>query len=248
MIMKCLSLSLVVLCLFTAGALAQPATPQPGAAPAADAKTVQDRASYGIGMNIGRNLANEGLEVNFALVVEGIRDALQGAKPKFTEQELQAAFETFGRSVEAKRQQQTQAAGAKNKRDGLAFLAANKIKPGVKTLTSGLQYKVLQTAQGAQPKATDTVRVHYEGTLIDGTVFDSSIRRGQPAVFRVNGVIPGWTEALQRMHVGEKWRLVIPAELAYREAGAGRAIGPHAVLVFEVELLGIETGGADVRP
>ena len=128
----------------------------------------------------------------------------------------------------------------RNKREGQLFLAANGKKPGVKTLASGLQYQVVKAGQGASPKAADTVRVNYEGTLLDGKVFDSSARTGQPATFRVDGVIPGWTEALQLMHVGEKWRIFVPSELAYGANGAGGVIGPHSVLIFNVELLGID--------
>ncbi len=149
-------------------------------------------------------------------LILGLKDALQGVKPRYAENQLHAAFQVFNRDVQAKREQRNPAAGDKNKRDGLAFLAANGKKAGVKTLASGLQYQVVKAGQGASPKATDTVRVHYEGTLLDGKVFDSSVRAGQPATFRVDGVIPGWTEALQLMQVGDKWRIFVPVGIGLR--------------------------------
>lgn len=215
-------------------------SPAPQAAPPMDASSAADIASYGIGLQIANNFKADGVEVNVEQLILGLKDALQGAKPRYSEEQLQAAFQTFGRNVQAKRDQRSFAAGEKNKSEGQAFLAANGKKAGVKTLASGLQYQVLKAAQGASPKATDTVRVHYEGTLLDGKVFDSSIRSGRPATFPVNGVIPGWTEALQLMHIGEKWRIFVPSNLAYGAKGAGNVIGPHAVLIFDVELLGIE--------
>ena len=214
--------------------------PAPKAAPPLDPKSAADVASYGIGLQIANNFKAEGVEINVEQLILGLKDAMQGVKPRYAENQLQAAFQTFGRNVQAKRDQQNLASGDKNKREGQAFLASNGKKPGVKTLASGLQYQVVKAAQGASPKAADTVRVHYEGTLLDGKVFDSSLRSGQPATFPVNGVIPGWTEALQLMHVGEKWRIFVPSNLAYGAKGAGNAIGPHAVLIFDVELLGIE--------
>jgi len=214
--------------------------PAPKAAPPLDPKSAADIASYGIGLQIANNFKAEGVEINVEQLILGLKDALQGVKPRYAENQLQAAFQTFGRNAQAKRDQQNLAAGEKNKSEGRAFLASNGKKPGVKTLASGLQYQVVKAAQGASPKAADTVRVHYEGTLLDGKVFDSSLRSGQPATFPVNGVIPGWTEALQLMHVGEKWRIFVPSNLAYGAKGAGNAIGPHAVLIFDVELLGIE--------
>lgn len=214
--------------------------PAPQAAPTMDAKSAADIASYGIGLQIANNFKSDGVEINVDQLMLGLKDAMQGVKPRYADSQLQAAFQAFGRAVQAKRDQRSSAAGEKNKREGEAFLAANGKKPGIKTLASGLQYQVIKAGQGASPKATDTVRVHYEGTLLDGKVFDSSLRSGQPATFQVNGVIPGWTESLQLMHVGEKWRIYVPSELAYGANGAGGVIGPHAVLIFDVELLGIE--------
>jgi FKBP-type peptidyl-prolyl cis-trans isomerase FklB len=220
--------------------LACSAQEPPAATPASD-KT-SDIVSYGIGMQIGGRLKADGAEVNLELLVAGLRDALAGGESRYTDAQLDAAFAAYSREMQAREQARAMTLGADALKAGKAFLAANAAKPGVTTLPSGLQYTVLRPGQGASPKATDTVRVHYEGTLIDGKVFDSSVQRGEPATFPVNRVIPGWTEALQKMKVGDKWQLVIPAELAYGERGAGQDIPPNSVLVFEVELLGIVNG------
>lgn len=236
--MKCLG-SIVVLLVAVCTVYAAE-IPVPDAAPPMDAKTAAEIASYGIGQQIGGNFKSEGVDVNVDQLILGLKDAIQGQKPRYTDVQLQAAFQAFSRAVQAGREQRNAAAGEKNKREGQAFLDANGKKSGVKTLTSGLQYQVIKAAQGPTPKATDTVQVNYEGTLLDGTVFDSSLRSGQPASFQVNAVIPGWTEALQLMHVGEKWRIFVPSELAYGANGAGNVIAPHSVLIFDVELLGIQ--------
>jgi FKBP-type peptidyl-prolyl cis-trans isomerase len=204
----------------------------------ANAATV---ASYGIGMNIGRSLKADGVEVTLQALVQGLQDGMSGKQPAYTEEQLKAAFDVFQREQQAKKADRDRSVGDKTQREGDAFLAANKGQKGVVTTASGLQYQVIRSGSGASPKAADTVKVHYEGKLLDGTVFDSSIKRNEPAEFPVNGVIPGWTEALQLMKVGDKWRLFIPAKLAYGAKGAGGAIGPNAVLTFEVELL-------DIRP
>jgi FKBP-type peptidyl-prolyl cis-trans isomerase FklB len=208
------------------------------AAPAADANPTTV-ASYGIGMNIGRSLKSDGVEVAIEAFMQGLQDALADKQSAYTEDQLRTAFGVLQRQQQAKKAEADRTAGDKNEREGTAFLAANKGKPGVVTTASGLQYQVLRSGKGASPKATDTVRVHYEGKLLDGSVFDSSIKRNEPAEFPVNGVIPGWTEALQLMKVGDKWQLFIPAKLAYGARGAGEAIGPNSVLTFEVELLEI---------
>jgi len=234
-------------CLCAGVILAQtPAAREPvrPAAPAVDAKDAAAIASYGIGMSTGRSIKDDGVEIDLEAFIQGIRDGSQGAKPKYTDQQLRAAMTAFRRDMQAKQEDRAKAAGEKNRREGQAFLAKNKGKEGVKTLASGLQYEVVQAGKGQVPKATDTVKVHYEGTLLDGTVFDSSIKRKEPATFPVRGVIPAWTEALQLMHVGDKWKLFVPAELAYGAEGAGRDIGPNCVLTFEVELLGIEAPAA----
>lgn len=212
---------------------------QPGAAPLTD---LRQKVSYIIGSNIGRQLKQDGIDLDLAVLVKGLQEGLAGAKPLLTDEEIQQAMTQFQQQMAAKQQQKALAAGDKNKQDGVAFLAQNKAAEGVKALPSGLQYKVLKSGAGPSPKLADTVTTHYRGTLLDGTVFDSSYDRGQPATFPVGGVIKGWTEALQLMKVGDKWQLFVPAELAYGERGAGQDIGPNATLVFEVELLGIEAG------
>lgn len=243
-----LAITCLAMCAATACTQEEPAPAGPGApaaaAPAIDPKEAGVIASYGIGMNTGRSIKEDGADIDMDMFLQGIRDGATDAKPKYSEQQIRAAITVFQGEMRARQAKLQQSAGEKNKRDGQAFLAANKAKEGVNTLTSGLQYQVVRKGDGASPKATDTVKVHYEGTLLDGTVFDSSIKRNEPAVFPVRGVIPGWTEALQRMKVGDKWKLFIPAELAYGARGAGRAIGPNSVLVFEVELLGIEVSAA----
>jgi len=242
--MRLFGATLFGLCLMTGISLAQaqPGAPAGGAAAGGAPQGNKPVASYGIGLNIGRDLKNDGVEVDLDALIQGLRDGLGGVPAKFTEEQLRGAFEALQQEMQAKMQQRNAAAGDKNKQDGEKFLAENKAKPGVTTTASGLQYQVLAQGQGPAPKATDTVKVHYEGKLLDGSVFDSSLKRNQPATFPVNGVIRGWTEALQLMHKGDKWRLFIPADLAYGPRGAGDMIGPHAVLTFEVELLDIVPG------
>ncbi len=203
-------------------------------------KTVNDKASYAIGINIGKSISRDDLEVNPQLLVRGLMDALEGKESALSEEEMVAAMQDFQQQAVAKMTEARGKEAAANAAKGRAFLQANKQKPGVTTTESGLQYKVLKAGTGPSPKETDTVKTHYKGTLLDGTVFDSSYERGEPATFPVGGVIAGWTEALQKMKVGGKWQLFVPAELAYGERGAGGAIGPNETLVFEVELLGIE--------
>ncbi len=161
-------------------------------------------------------------------------------KTTLSEAERKETLDNFRKEMMAKMESKQKTDGGKNLKEGEAFLAANAKKEAVTTLPSGLQYKVLKSGKGKSPKATDTVKVHYHGTLLDGTVFDSSVERGEPATFPVNGVIPGWVEALQIMKEGDKWQLTIPPKLAYGERGAGGKIGPNSVLVFDVELLSIE--------
>ncbi len=197
--------------------------------------TLRDKASYSIGLSIGEEMAQEGLDLSPALIGRGIADAMQKRTRLLKPEEVQAAMEAFQKQMAARQNalsEKAQAAGA-------AFLAKNKQRRGVTTLPSGLQYEILKAGNGPRPKKTDTVRTHYHGTLIDGTVFDSSLKRG-PAKFGVGQVIPGWTEALLLMPVGSKWKLFVPSNLAYGQRGAGGKIGPNATLVFEVELLGIE--------
>ncbi len=214
---------------------------------AAPLKDKKDRISYSIGVDIGNTMKRQPFEIDADLMSRGIKDAVSGGKMLMADNEVRTTLMDLQKELQAKQQEQMKQqqeemkkAAEKNKKDGEAFLAENKKKDGVKTLPSGLQYKVLASGKGATPKATDTVETNYRGTLIDGTEFDSSYKRGQAATFPVNGVIPGWVEALQLMKVGDKWQLFVPSALGYGERGAGREIGPNATLVFEVELLAIK--------
>jgi len=203
-------------------------------------KTQKDRVSYVIGVDIGANLKKQSIEVNPDLLFKGIKDGLSGNKLMMSDQEIKETIATFQKEIQAKQEELAKRMGEKNKKEGEAFLAENKNKEGVITLPSGLQYKILKKGSGKKPKLTDTVTTHYRGTLIDGTEFDSSYRRNQPVSFPVNGVIAGWTEALQLMEEGAKWQLFIPPHLAYGERGTGPRIGPNATLIFEVELISIQ--------
>jgi FKBP-type peptidyl-prolyl cis-trans isomerase FklB len=203
-------------------------------------KTQKDKQSYGLGMNIGKNLQKEGFDIDAELLVKGIRDVLSGGASLMNEEEYLATMGAVQRELMEKQKENARKAAEKNRAEGTAFLEANAKKEGVVTLPSGLQYKVLKSGTGKTPKLTDTVETHYRGTLIDGTEFDSSYKRGKTATFPVNGVIPGWTEALQKMKEGDKWQLFVPSKLAYGERGAGREIGPNATLLFEVELIAVK--------
>jgi FKBP-type peptidyl-prolyl cis-trans isomerase FklB len=202
--------------------------------------TQKDKFSYALGMNIGTNLRKQALPVNVDLIARGLRDAEAGGKTLLTEDEAKAVMMAVQTEYRQQQQERLKQQGEANKKEGATFLAANKAKDGIVTLPSGLQYKILKPGTGPKPAATDTVSVNYRGTLISGTEFDSSYKRGQPATFGVTGVIKGWTEALQLMPVGSKWQLFIPADLAYGERGAGADIAPNATLIFEVELLSIK--------
>jgi FKBP-type peptidyl-prolyl cis-trans isomerase len=216
------------------------AAPQQAAPPAAGKpESLEDRASYIIGHNLGRSLKTAEVNVNEDLVIKGFRDALGGAPALLTEAEMNETMQSFQQQVQQQQQAKQKALGDKNKTEGEAFLAKNKERAGVKTTASGLQYEVLTEGTGPTPKATDNVTVHYTGTLIDGTKFDSSVDRGQPASFVLNQVIPGWTEGVQLMKVGSKYKFYIPSALGYGERGAGGVIGPNAPLIFEVELISI---------
>ena len=237
-------------------AKAQPATPAKPKAPATKAgaaktaaaksaastalKTPKDKFSYALGMNLGASLHKQSVDVDPSIVAQGLRAALAGGKTLLTQEEAQAALMEVQNELRKKQQEKMQVAGEANKKEGDAFLAANKAKEGVVTLPSGLEYKILKEGNGPKPTASDSVVCNYRGTLISGTEFDSSYKRGQPATFPVNGVIKGWTEALQLMQVGSKWQLFVPSSLAYAERGAGGNIGPNATLIFEVELLSIQ--------
>ena len=203
-------------------------------------KEQKEKVSYVIGVDIGKALQKQGVAIDPDLVARGIKDGFSGGKLLMSDQEIKETMTAFQKEMRAKQEMGLKQAGEKNKREGEAFLAENKIKEGVKTLPSGLQYKVIKAGSGKKPKATDTVVTHYKGTLLDGTEFDSSYKRNQPATFKVNGVIRGWTEALQLMEEGAQWVLYVPAALAYGERGAGPQIGPNATLIFEVELISVQ--------
>jgi FKBP-type peptidyl-prolyl cis-trans isomerase len=201
--------------------------------------TDKQKASYAIGENIGKGLQKDGVDVDQATLMRGIRDGLAGAKPALSDEEAKAAINKLAMDVRARMQAKFEAESAANKKQGEDFLAANKTKDGVTTLPDGLQYKILSEGTGPKPDATDKVVCNYRGTLVNGTEFDSSYKRGQPATFPVNGVIKGWTEALQLMPVGSKWQLFVPSDMAYGPRGSGPTIGPNSLLIFEVELLSI---------
>lgn len=220
------------------------ATRRAGAAPdpSADAilATARGKAGYGIGMTVGQKLVQDGvIPEDLAALVLGIKDGLAQQKPRISQAQFQAAMLKFQEENETRLAEQLKAEGPKNLEEGKVFLDKNKTKKGVVVLPSGLQYEVLQQGKGPSPKKTDKVTTHYKGTLIDGTVFDSSYDRGEPVQFPVGEVISGWTEALQKMKVGDRWRLFIPANLAYGEKGSPPVIGPNEVLIFEVELINI---------
>lgn len=204
-------------------------------------ETQQDKVSYSIGMTVGKNLHRDSIAITPDAFLRGVLDAgVDSAARLMTDAQIQETMMAFQQEMQEKAGQRARALAQKNKEEGEAFLAENAKKPGVITLPSGLQYRVITDGAGGKPLAASTVRTHYTGKLLDGTEFDSSVKRGEPAVFPVHGVIPGWTEALQLMKVGSKWELFIPSTLGYGEHGAGNVIPPNATLVFEIELLGIE--------
>lgn len=214
------------------------------AATALTLKTPKDKQSYAIGINVGKglsqNLKQSGVDIDPAILVRGIKDVLAGDKQAMTDQEAQDTLKALQADMRKEQQLKQEQLAETNKKEGDEFLTANKSKEGITALPDGLQYKVLQEGTGPKPTAADSVTVNYRGTLLNGTEFDSSYKRGQPATFNVGGIIKGWTEALQLMPVGSKWQIFIPSELAYGQRGAGRDIGPNACLVFEVELLSIQ--------
>ena len=230
---------------------AKPAAPRTPAKTATAAKaaaaltTTKDKFSYALGMQVGMglgaNLHKQSVQFDPNILAQGLKDSLAGGKTRLTVEEAQAVLAQVQTEIRKKQTELAQVTGAANKKEGEAFLAANKSKEGVVTLPSGLQYKILTAGTGAKPVSTDSVVCNYRGTLINGTEFDSSYKRKEPATFPVSGVIKGWTEALQLMPVGSKWQLFVPSELGYGERGApGGDIGPSATLIFEVELLSIQ--------
>jgi FKBP-type peptidyl-prolyl cis-trans isomerase FkpA len=233
-----------------ASAADEPAKKPAAAAPAAAAKDAKppvaidrQKISYMVGMDIGRGLTQIKDDIDIKVVEQALEATLKGEKTTMTQEEALQVRQAYMQQMQAKRVTEQKAAAEKNKTEGTAFLAKNKSKSGVKTTASGLQYEVEKEGTGPKPKATDTVKVNYLGTKIDGTKFDSSYDRGQPATFPLNGVIKGWSEGLQLMPVGSKYKLYVPADLAYGENAPG-PIGPNATLIFEVELVGIEDAAA----
>jgi len=230
--------TVVALALLTGSACAEPQ----------ELKTEKEKLSYSMGVATGMQMKRQSIDVDADMFAKGLRDAVSGGTLMMTEPQVQETLMKFQQDMAAKQAEKTKLQAEANKKEGEAFLAENKKKEGVKTLPSGLQYKVITEGKGKMPKETDTVTTHYRGTLIDGTEFDSSHKRGQPATFPVKGVIKGWTEALQLMKEGSKWQLFIPSELAYGERGAGQTIGPNATLIFDVELISISNSAEKAEP
>ncbi|MBF0142678.1 MAG: FKBP-type peptidyl-prolyl cis-trans isomerase [Magnetococcales bacterium] len=217
-------------CLFLTSALAQAGE---------GLNTNKDRISYAVGMRLALEIQNKHSDrLDNAMIVRGINDIMEGKKPLLTEAEADEAERSFLRSAQEDAVKKLKEIGEKNRKEGETYLAKNKTKPGVQITASGLQYEVIRAGNGSKPKASDTVKVHYRGTFIDGTEFDSSHKRKEPAVFPLKGVIPGWSEGVQLMTVGSQYRFVVPAALAYKTNGPG-PIGPERTLIFEVELLEI---------
>src|SRR4051794_20445081 len=221
---------------------AKSATASAKDAPVTTLKTQKEKFSYALGLNLGTSLHKQSVDVDPNMVAQGLKAALAGGKTLMAPEEAQAALTAVQNDLRQKQQEKMKVAGEANKKEGEAFLAANKAKEGVVTLPSGLQYKILTAGTGPKPTAADTVVCNYRGTLINGKEFDSSYKAGHPMTFPVGGVIKGWSEALQLMPVGSKWQLFIPADLAYGDRGAGNAgeIPPDAALIFEVDLKSIQ--------
>jgi FKBP-type peptidyl-prolyl cis-trans isomerase len=261
--MKRIGMAILALGLLACGVNAQqapakaPATPPskspaPAKAPAAAGqsatapglKTQKEKVSYAIGMEMGKGVKAQGIDVDPAILAQGLRDAMSGAKPQMSEDELKQVITGLQTEMRQKQMQAQEMAASENKTKGDAFLAENGKKDGVVTLPDGLQYKILTTGQGKKPAETDTVMCNYKGTFVDGTEFDSNAQAGKPVPFEVKNVIPGFKEVLQMMPVGSKWQVFVPSTLAYGERGAGGVIGPNATLVFEIDLVSIQAAGA----
>lgn len=228
--------------------LAQQVTSTTPAAPNSNGvtlNTTMDKVSYAIGVNIGQNFKNQGLAINSDAIAQGIKDGLAGNSPLMSQQDMQNTLMDFQKQLIVKRQQDFQQLSTKNKQEGDNFLASNKTQAGVITLPDGLQYKIITAGSGTPPTGQDTVTVNYEGTFINGKVFDSSYQRGKPVTFPVSEIIPGWTEALKLMKPGATWQLFIPPSLAYGERGIG-PIGPNQTLLFKVNLISVSQGTTPV--
>jgi len=264
--MKRMGMAILALGLMTCGVRAQqapakaPATPpakapattpqakSPAAAQGQGLTTTKQKNSYAVGMEMGKGLKGQGLDIDSAVLIQGLKDALNDAKPQLSEEELRQVITALQAEMRQKQMQAQEMAATENKTKGDAFLAANQKKEGVVVLPDGLQYKVLTTGTGKKPMESDTVLCNYKGTFIDGQEFDSSAQAGKPVPFEVKNVIPGFKEVLQLMPVGSKWQVFIPSNLAYGERGAGGVIGPNSTLVFEIEVVGIEPNPAGEAP
>jgi FKBP-type peptidyl-prolyl cis-trans isomerase FklB len=217
-------------------------------APASAFKSEREKLSYAIGMEMGKGVKSQGLDVDPTILSQGLNDAISGGKSLMSEEELRQVISALQQEIRQKQAQAQEAAAAENKSKGDAFLAANGKKEGVVVLPDGLQYKILTAGQGKKPAESDTVLCNYKGSFLDGTEFDSSTKAGKPVPFEVKNVIPGFKEVLQLMPVGSKWQVVVPSNLAYGERGAGGVIGPNATLVFEIELVSIQTTPEPPQP
>lgn len=242
--MKKYALPLALVSVFTLQACNEKSADTGASAPESALATVsldtsEQRLSYGIAYGLGQRMLADGVPLQADAFSAGLSDALEGGESRLTEEEIAAEMQAYQEKAAAEQQAAAAVAGEANLAASTAFLAANAAREGVMTTDTGLQYEIIEAGEGDKPSATDTVEVHYRGTLADGTEFDSSYGRGEPVTFGVNQVIPGWTEALQMMPVGSKWKLAIPSDLAYGAGGAGQVIGPNQALVFEVELLSI---------
>jgi FKBP-type peptidyl-prolyl cis-trans isomerase FklB len=205
------------------------------------------KVSYAIGLDIGQNFKARAMDIDLDILFQGLQDAQKSGEPLLNKEEIQKVMTQFQQEMMKAEQEKRTVQGQGNKSKEEAFLKENAQKPGIKVTASGLQYKVITEGSGPQPKESDTIRVHYRGTLLDGTEFDSSYKRNEPAEFQLQGVIKGWIEALQMMKVGSKWQIFLPSSLAYGEQGAGQLIGPNATLIFEVELLEIKKTAAEAK-
>lgn len=213
--------------------------------------SLQDQISYTIGVDMGKNLKTQNINVNADMLAQGIKDGMAGGNLLMTQQQMDAALKQFQQQMVSKQQQQMQQMSDQNSKDGAAFLAKNKSQPGVVTLPNGLQYKVILAGSGNSPTANDTVSVDYEGTFINGQVFSSTYQQGQPVTFQISQVIPGWQQALKMMKPGAEWMVYIPSNLAYGAQGVGDTIGPNETLVFKIHLLSVNptpAGGTTATP